>query len=333
MIQALDTANTVEMASPFDRKALAPAQKNPQNTHFESIKNLSKEWIFYTTTVSACVNFVSAPIRLLDDKNPLKRIINALSMLATKIHLGIYSLSGMLTAFEQRNPYTLFSFLTEGLACCFGLSKIYLFRGLATGVDGSVTGINDRVKKTHFESFAESGKYYAETCLKIAKEFFDTPKSFFDFDNSLSGCLVSSFFMVFGAIFGMTAHEKTGGFIRDVFGAVNDYAIFKLNHPIAKKSGFFYWAGSLFDIAARVFSESIANLLEIKGVSKFTRFKDFLHEIAIALDRIGQYHLLRFFQQENAETVGVEQDKKADYSKPIAISKPVSKPLPIQQAA
>ncbi len=261
----------------------------------------------WTTGSSALVNFLSAPVRLFDDTNPIKKIINHISMFFTKLHLGTYSVAGLLSAFEQKNPLLVFSFFTEGVAAFLGLRSIYLFRGIATGIDGAVAGIKDKHKKSHFSSYSEGWQHSLQAIKEAGKDFWikfsKDPTHIFKLDGN-DIAIFASLLASCGGIFGMTVHEKIGAAVRDVSGAVGDYGIFKLDNPIAKQSGFFYLAGSIFDLSARVFNQSIASLLGVKNINAFEKLRDAFHEAAIAFDRIGQFFFLRYNQQndENLQT-------------------------------
>jgi hypothetical protein len=230
-----------------------------------------------TTSISAIANLISSPVRLLNDESPLKKIINQTSMLLTRVHLGAYSVAGLISAFEQKNPFLIFSFLTEGITSFLSLRKIYLFRGIATGIDGAVAGIKDKHKKSSFKSYSESWnhsiKAVKDSFNSIHKRIKENPLNIFKLDGS-DIAIFSSLTAAFGGILGSTIHEKSGSIIRDVAGGVGDYGVFKLDNPIAKSSGFFYLGGTLLDLAARIFNKGIAGVLGIQEVAHFERLRE-----------------------------------------------------------
>ncbi len=232
-----------------------------------ALKNfISHELITFTTCTSALINMISAPVHLFDENNPLKKIINQISMCFTKLHLGAYSVAGLISSIEQKNPLLVFSFFTEGVAAFLGLRSIYLFRGIATGIDGAAAGIKDKHKKSHFSSYAEGWQHSTQAIKDTFKEFLykfsKDPTHLFKLNGS-DIAIFASLLAACGGVIGMTIHEKIGAAMRDVFGAVGDYGIFKLDNPIAKKSGFFYWAGSVLDLSARIFNKGMASFIGV----------------------------------------------------------------------
>ena len=133
---------------------------------------LTKPLVTFTTTLSAGLNIISAPTRLFNDDNPLKQLINKISMFSTKVHLLAYSAAGLVAAHDQKNPLYIFSNIIEGLAAVLGLRNIYLFRGIGTGVDGMVIGIKDKDKKINYNSYLEGWTHSIGVIKNVFKEFF-----------------------------------------------------------------------------------------------------------------------------------------------------------------
>jgi hypothetical protein len=265
---------------------------------------ISKKLVKYTTYSSGLLNIISAPIHLFDDKNPIKKIINSISMLFTKIHLGTYSVSGLIIALKQKNPFLVFSFLTEGVAAFLGLRKIYLFRGIATGIDGAVGGIKNKYKKSMFDSYADGWKFTVDSVKHSAKELYQKilkdPMHIFKLDGS-DIAIFASLTAALGGFLGMTINEKIFGAVRDIFGGLGDIGIFKLDNPLAKSSGLAYLSGTLMDLTARVFNKGIANILNIKDTNAFERLRDSFHEAAIALDKIGSLLFLQYQDESDKD--------------------------------
>jgi hypothetical protein len=309
------------------------SQKDQGDQKF-SIKNfIDEKLVFFTTVSSVLFNFISAPIRLFDDENPLKKIINNVSMAFTKSHLLSYGCAGMMTAWEQKNPFLLFSFFTEGLSSVFDLRSIYLFRGIATGIDGAVAAVKERYenenpgKEYKFKTIKESFDYTWGKLKEITQEVIDNPAIL----KKLGGehtLVSSSFLMILGSIFGLTVNDKIGGSTRDFFGGFNDFGLTQLENPTGRKAGFFYLMGTAKDFLARFFSESSAKFFGIEEVDKFKKFRDFFHELALGFDRIGQYFFLRYNQPKVSD-----QDPKEIKN---SINKKISRPelmLPLHSAA
>lgn len=313
----------------FDSSTLPPVERAPElrdtapsrpsepitspesNPEEHSLKNFfSNVLVKWTTASSALVNGISAPIHLFDDNNPLKKIINHVSMLFTKVHLGAYSVAGLISAFEQKNPFLVFSFLTEGVAAFLGLRSIYLFRGIATGIDGAVAGIKDKYKKSNFDSYYES---FNHSVNAIKDSFKGIVRRFSHGDFSVDGsdiAIFASLTAALGGIFGMTINERIGGAIRDIAGGIGDIGIFKLNNSIAKSSGFAYLGGTILDLAARVFNKGIASVLKVNNIDAFERLRDAFHESAIAFDRIGQYLFLKYNQQDDHSLKSITRESE-----------------------
>lgn len=271
----------------------------------EVLKNfISQTLIKWTTASSALINMISAPIRLFSDDDPIKKIINKVSMFFTKLHLSSYSVAGLISAVEQKNPFLIFSFITEGVAAFLGLDKIYLFRGIATGIDGAVAGIKDKYGKSDFssysEGFSESIKAVRSSFNKLTEKLSKDPMHLFKMDGP-DIAIFASLTAALGGVFGMTVNEKIGSVVRDVAGAIGDYGVFSLDNPIAKKSGFAYLAGSLLDFSGRIFNKGVAKLLGITHTDAFEKLKDAFLEAAIASDRIGQFYFLRYNQKSEGE--------------------------------
>ncbi len=277
---------------------------------------ISNTLITWTTASSAMVNLLSAPVRLFHDDNPLKKIINHVSMFFTKAHLGAYSVAGLFSAVEQKNPLLVFSFFTEGIAAFMNLRNIYLFRGIATGIDGAVAGIKDKHKRSNFSSYSEGWQHSLETIQKSFKDFgtkfAKDPWHLFKLDGS-DIAIFASLLASVGGVMGMTINEKIGGAIRDISGAVGDYGIFKLDNPLAKSAGFLYLGGSILDLAARVFNKGVAAILGVNNPSAFEKLRDAFHECAIAFDRGGQYFFLRYNQQDNKKLETQTRDDHNGY--------------------
>lgn len=297
---------------------------------------ISKTLITWTTGSSALINILSAPVRLFHDDNPLKKIINQISMVFTKAHLGAYSVAGLISAIKQKNPMLVFSFFTEGIAAFMNLRNIYLFRGIATGIDGAAAGIKDKHKRSDFNSFTEGWQHFYNTVKEVSKDFSEKfakdPLHIF----KLEGCDIAIFASLIasvGGVIGMTINEKIGGAIRDISGAVGDYGIFKLDHPTAKSAGFFYLGGSILDLAARVFNKGIATILGVNNPSAFEKLRDAFHECAIAFDRLGQFFFLRYNQQDNKNLQEETRDNHKGYLNSFRTKeKAVAKNIPLELA-
>lgn len=278
---------------------------------------ISKHILPITTIAGVITNLLSAPIRLFDDDNPLKKLINNFSMLMTRTHQLSVSGSGLLMAAEQKNPFLIFSYLTEGLAALplLNIRNIYLFRGIATGVDGAVAGVKDRLKRMNpnqdfsFKSFQEGFKFTWEKMVEITKEFIQNPAILKKLDGEHT-LVSSSIMMVLGSIFGLTVNDKVGGSIRDFFGGINDFGLTQVKESTGRKAGGFYLMGTAKDFLARFFNENTAAMLGINEVAKFMRFRDLFHELALAFDRVGQ-----FFFQRHLEDSGEDEQEKINTKK------------------
>ncbi len=323
-------------AQEFEAIQVQKTRDHPMEQIFEPIKSepvkkenvlknfIGQELITFTTCSSALINMISAPIRLFDDNNLLKKIINQVSMFFTKLHLGAYSVAGLISSIEQKNPLLVFSFFTEGVAAFLGLRSIYLFRGIATGIDGAAAGIKDKHKRSHFLSYAEGWQHSTQAIKNTFKEFlhkfFQDPMHIFKL-NGNDIAIFASLLAACGGVIGMTIHEKIGAAMRDVCGAVGDYGIFKLDNPIAKKSGFFYWGGSVLDLSARIFNKGMASFIGVKNVNAFEKLRDAFHEAAIAFDRAGQFFFLRYNQQSDEHLKNRTRDDKHGYLDSIRSTK------------
>jgi hypothetical protein len=281
------------------------------------INTLDKKVMPLTAFGSAMINFISAPIRLFEDDNPLKKLINNISMLGTKLHLALYGAIGMWTAHEHKNPLLLFSFAVECLSSLFDLRKIYLFRGIATGIDGAVGAFKDRYEQRNPDKDFKH-KNYSEglsTNLKLFKEILSelkaNPKSLIELKGAPT-LIASSILMVAGSIFGLTINDKIGASIRDIFGGFNDFGLTQLENKTARKSGGFYLLGTFKDLLARFFTADNAKLFGVTEIAKFERGRDALHELALGFDRIGQYYFLRFNQEGNANDEKIKERKNIE---------------------
>lgn len=308
-------------------------KQNNDNNDFSLKEFIDEKIVLFTTVSSVLLNFISAPIRLFDDENPIKKIINNVSMAFTKSHLLSYACSGMMTAWEQKNPFLLFSFFTEGLSSIFDVRRIYLFRGIATGIDGAISAVKERYEKENpgekyeFKTINESFDYTWNKLKEITKEITENPAIL----KKLKGehtLVSSSMLMILGSIFGLTVNDRIGGSARDVFGGINDFGFTKLDNPTGRTAGFFYLMGTAKDFLARFFSEKSAKFFGIEEVDKFKKFRDFFHELALGFDRIGQYFFLRY-NQANV----IDQEPKLTN---IVVNKKLSRPelmLPLHSAA
>lgn len=289
-------------------------QQNIEEQAPKSIRTfIEKPLIKATTISSAAINLLSAPVRLFDDDNPLKKIINQISMFFTKAHLLTYSVAGLFSAIEQKNPLLVFSYITEGLAAVLNLGNIYLFRGIATGVDGMVAGIKDKDKRSHYQSYTEGWQHSVTVIKQVFSTAFEKlmTKPFKESFNMESDdlAIIASGLASLGGLFGMTVHEKSGAAVRDLMGAGGDYGLAKMDSPNASRSGFFYLAGSILDFSARIFNKGIAKLLNIQNIGAFAKIKDAFLEAAIAFDRIGQFFFLRYNQENEASLQEASKQK------------------------
>ena len=321
---ASEMNSVTELISTPDKPLLTynRPENNPEEQSLSLKEFITKKLPVYTTYSSALVNMISAPIHLFEDSNPLKKIINKISMVFTKFHLGAYSVSGIITALKQKNPFLIFSFFTEGVAAFLGLRKIYMFRGIATGIDGAVAGIKDKYKKSEFDSYKEAWdftiKAVKESSSELLKKLSKNPLNIFKLDGS-EIAIFASLIAAMGGFMGMTVNEKIFGAIRDIFGGLGDIGIFKLDNPLAKSSGFAYLSGTLMDLTARVFNKSIASILNIKDTNAFERLRDSFHEAAIAFDRIGSLLFLKY-NQENDKDLKLNATKTNNYSKDLHLN-------------
>ncbi|MDD9899179.1 MAG: hypothetical protein OXU45_09305, partial [Candidatus Melainabacteria bacterium] len=281
---------------------------------------VNKKLVKYTTTVSALTNFISAPLRLFDDNHFGKRFTNWLSMFLTKSHLLTYAAAGLDAAFKQKNPFLVFSFATEGIAAIFGLRKIYMFRGIATGVDGAVAAFKEKFKEENpgqdykFKTFTDGFKHGLSEFKKIAGEIIKEPSLLYKLDG-VHTLVSSSIMMVAGALWGMLVNDKVGGSIRDIFGGFNDIGLTRLENPTARQAGIYYVMGTAKDFIARFFGDFTAKALGIGDVDKFKRFRDLFHELALGFDRIGQLYFLRYNQEQEkapviAQPITIKLDKE-----------------------
>ena len=264
---------------------------------------VSQKLLKLTTFSSVLMNLISAPVRLYNDDNPLKNLINKASMALTKSHLLTYAVSGVNNAIKEKNPFLLFSFIVEGISAFFGVRQIYLFRGLASGIDGAIAGIQDRKRSkgenTTHKTWGESFRDYKKEVMDVTKEFINDPSTFTRTDGVHKG-VISSWLMVLGSAFGIGVNDTVGAGIRDTAGAVNDWSLIEYKSKKAKTSGAFYLSGSIMDFAAHMFGM----------IDGFKPFRNVFHEFAIAADRMGQYLFLRYLE-ENKETKQVENSLKA----------------------
>lgn len=268
-------------------------------------KFVEKPLVEFTSKSSAALNLLSAPMRLFNDDNPFKKAVNHISMFSTKLHLLTYSAAGLFSAIEQKNPLLVFSYITEGLAAVLKLGNIYLFRGIATGIDGMVAGIKDKDKRSHYQSYSEGWNHSTSIIKNVFKTYCNKlitkPTELFKMDSD-DLAIVSSGIASLGGIFGMAAHEKSGASVRDLAGLGGDYGLYKMDSANASKSGFFYLAGSILDLSARIFNKGIAKLLNVTNLDAFSKIKEAFMEAAIAFDKIGQLYFLRY-NQENEQTL------------------------------
>jgi hypothetical protein len=311
--EIISTPKTISAQEIISTPKITQEQETDSNQKLMSLKEfITKKLPEYTTYSSALVNIISAPIHLFEDSNPLKKIINKISMIFTKIHLGAYSVSGIITALKQKNPFLIFSFFTEGVAAFLGLRKIYMFRGIATGIDGAVAGIKDKYKKSEFNSYKEAWDFTLMSLKHATSELLNKlskdPLYIFKLDGS-EIAIFASLVAAMGGFLGMTVNEKIFGAIRDIFGGLGDIGVFKLDNPLAKGSGMAYLGGTLMDLTARVFNKGIASVLNINNTNAFERLRDSFHEAAIALDRIGSLLFLKYNQES-------DNDLKSNATKP-----------------
>jgi hypothetical protein len=279
------------------------------------IKMLDKKVMPFTAFGSAIMNFISAPTRLFDDDNPLKNLINKVSMFGTKLHLALYGAIGMWTAHENKNPLLLVSFAVEALSSVFDLRKIYLFRGIATGIDGAVGAFKDRYEEKNPGRDFKHKDYQTglKTNLELFKEIFNEIKKNPMQVARLEGAptlVASSILMVLGSIFGLTVSDKIGASVRDIFGGFNDFGLTQLKNKTARKSGGFYLLGTFKDLMARFFTEKNAAIFGVTEVEKFTRGRDLMHELALGFDKIGQYYFMRFNQEGNINPANLKLQKE-----------------------
>jgi hypothetical protein len=299
------------------------SQSEQENTDKRSIvETIDKKVMPVTAFGSAILNFISAPIRLFDDDNPLKKLINKVSMFGTKLHLALYGAIGMMTAHEQKNPFLLFSFAVECLSSMFDLRKIYLFRGIATGIDGAVGAFKDRFEERNpgkdfkHQSYSEGFNKNISLFKEIINEIKENPMKVVKLEGAPT-LVASSILMVFGSVFGLTVNDALGASVRDIFGGFNDFGLTQLESKIARKSGGFYLLGTFKDLIARFFTEKNAKVFGVTEVEKFKRGRDVMHELALGFDRIGQYYFLRFNQEGNTNqaTMKKENDRKSSLHK------------------
>lgn len=295
---------------------LSQNASNDENYQFEIPKNplekfikfgqfIGEKILGYSTGISAGMNLISSIFRLMEDSNPFKKIINSFSMLLTKVHQVLYSMNGLSSGLDQKNPILSFSFGIEGLASMFNLRKMYLFRGIATALDALPAALENKTKKRFFSSFKEGGMKSWKAFKEVLTEIKNKPKNVLDEiknigssgDSGTRTLVVSSLVTILGSIFGLGVDESIGGSVRDFSGAFGDLGLTMKEDRLAKLSGFFYALGSGKDFIARIFNSKIANWLGIQDVDKFTRFRDFFHELSIASDKFGQLFFAKYNQQ------------------------------------
>ncbi len=284
---------------------------NDKRTFKEKFEPVAKfvfnDLIKYTTVSSVLVNLVSAPLRLLNENNTFKKIINNISMSLTRLHLASYAVSGMKVAVDNQNPFFVFSYTLEALATLFGLDKLYVFKGIASGIDAMACIVSEKMlNQKVFSNYQEGWKKLSQGIWKTTVEVLKDPKKFFIKDGLHKGVL-SGYLLSLGGLIGIRANDYMGSALRDVAGGVNEYAFTQNDsNPTMRRSGWYSLAGTILDLSSRlIFNNSIANLIPSKSDRDvFLRIRDALHELAIAGDRVGQYYFIKC-NEANDEERGV----------------------------
>jgi hypothetical protein len=298
--------SSAHKASNDESYEVSKERSSGKNTFIKLGEFIGDRLLGFSTGISASLNVVSAIFRLTEDSNPIKKIVNFVSMLFTKAHQILYSLNGLSSGLKQKNPILSFSFSLEGLASLFDLRKMYLFRGIATALDAIPAALENKTKQRFYGSYSEAWSKlwsaFKETLRETKNNPGDLIKEFKQIgasknDSGEKTLVTSSLATILGSLWGLFINEAVGGSGRDFTGAFGDIGLFMKDDKLAKLSGFFYALGSGKDFIARIFNKKIANWLGIAEIDKFTRFRDFFHELSIASDKFGQL----FFAKYNAQ--------------------------------
>ena len=288
-------------------KELNSADQDNEKTEEENIFSafasfLSKTGIKITTFSSIALNLISAPLRVVSGDNPIKNFVNKISMFATRAHLAVYSLAGINSAVKQKNPFWLFSFAAEMLISFMGnLRNIYEARGLATAADQIPAAMETLLGTTKFGSFSEGASKTFGALKQTYQEIFKNPSLLFSQKNERHILTAASTFMALGGVFGLTVNDKIGGTIRDVSGMFGDVGLALKKDKTAKLSGYSYLFGSVVDLIARGFTNVISVFFPPSIRNVFERARNGLHELAIALDRMGQFLFLTYIQDKEGK--------------------------------
>lgn len=309
-----DTKQILDKSNSKPEQDFGPQQKEP-GLLSALTKFITDKGIQITTFVSSALNIISAPIRALNIESPLKKWINHASMLASKTHLLTYAFSGLEAAIRDKNLLLITSFLIEGFSAVFSnVRNLYLMRGIATALDQLPGAFADHsLGGRNFDSYFGGLMKSFSAWGKILSEFIQDPSiALREQKGHMLG--VSSVFMIIGSLFGLGVNDKIGGSIRDLFGALGDIGLTRTRHRDAQIGGWSYLFGSFFDFIARFFSSTTAKMFSgTRDIGKtFEGMRNAFHEIAIALDRFGQFFFLRFLQDDSKPT-----EAESAYEEPV----------------
>lgn len=258
-----------------------------------------------TTFVSTALNIVSAPLRIAKaDQSKLSDKFNKVSMFATKTHLIALAFSGIKAAIDEKNPLLVASYIAEGMCALAGnVRDLYLMRGLATALDPLSGAFAHKIGRG-FKSFGECTVKSWDAFSEMIKEILQDPLVIFK-EQKGHDIVVSSIVTFCSSLYGLFVNDKVGGTMRDLSGALSDIGVYRLPSDKAQVAGISYIAGSVFDCIARFFSHDTAKLFspDRKLGNVFEGLRNTMHEIGIALDRIGQFLFLRYQQDETAKAM------------------------------
>ena len=319
-----DTAKT-ELNKNFEQE-ISDLSKAPENENFkveEKTKKksegalakffnfLADKAVLWTTSVSAGLNVISAPLRAMPEQSMIKQFINKLSMWATRAHLFVYGLGGIKTSgIDNKNPLWLASFIMEswlGIDSKSKVDDVYLKRGYPTGLDIIPPGLEKYLQKQghHGSKFKTWTEGFTLTGKAFMALFKDIPKNPSILWKKKDGHLMilSSLMVIIGSTVGLTVNRKVGSLTRDIGGMIGDLALY-LKEKSFGMSGFFYLAGSIVDLIGSAMDKGAAQLLGISNSKIADGLHKGLKELALALDRIGQFWFLRGTQGRDSVSGG-----------------------------
>jgi len=255
---------------------------------------------------AAILNFISAPLRLLPH-NPLAKIINNISLKLTQLHQLVFGIGGLLMSLRKNNPLHTVSFAWEAISACFGLREIYLFKAIASNTD-ILPFCVEHITPPTFKSYSEGTNKTLAALGQMIKEIKDNPgillqKKALDKHVPIVGVALSTL----GVLLGLK-NDIVGGLIRNIGGIGNDFGLLFKDKKNEKTSGQWYVSGSIFDMGARlaqVFGDAC-------GFNKqaVSRTRDFLHELALGADKIGQRYFLSAVDSVDNDLKVLHQQKQ-----------------------